>query len=577
MSSTRRSRTTFRRLLADKRANFAVMTALSAPFAIALGAVAVDQGSLFNERRSAQALTDIAAITAAANIDRAEAAVLLTLQDNGVPNAQIDNAGTSQPDAGTTLVSVIPGHYDRSAALGTRFTAGGAPPFDAVQVSMRKIGSLYFGGALMVPPLIGTTATANASAQAAFSIGSGLVDENTADSPVLNPILGGLLGTSLSLKAADYRALAKLDIDALAFMGALATRLGVTAGTYDEVLDSKASVGDVVRALANVPGLNGTDKASLEAIAGKASTTARIALSQLIDLGPVGRLGIGQGGGSPAVTANALEMVMAAAALANGDRQVAVNLGAAIPGLASASLGVAIGETARSSPWFTVGGKGSVVRTAQIRVRLIVQINGVDGLLGKLVTLPIYVDVAQAKGELAGVSCSTGRPESLRVTVDTTPGVADLRIADIDAAAMSDFSRVPALSPAKIVNVSLLGLGLVSVSGQARVAAEDSRATALTFSYGDIGNRVVKSASTQDLAGSLASSLFGSLKLEANVAGLKVTVPAGVTAGLARTLDGVIQPVDGLLHTLLKLLGARVGYADVRVNGATCTQSVLVQ
>jgi uncharacterized membrane protein len=564
-------------LLADKRANFAVMTALSAPFAIALGAVAVDQGSLFNERRSAQALTDIAAITAAANIDRAEAAVLLTLQDNGVPNAQIDNAGTSQPDTGTTLVSVIPGHYDRSAALGTRFTAGGAPPFDAVQVSMRKIGSLYFGGALMVPPLIGTTATANASAQAAFSIGSGLVDENTADSPVLNPILGGLLGTSLSLKAADYRALAKADVNALAFMDALAIRLGVTAGTYDEVLDSKASVGDVVRALANVPGLNGTDKASLEAIASKASTTARIALSQLIDLGPVGRLGIGQGGGSPAVTANALEMVTAAAALANGDRQVAVNLGAAIPGLASASLGVAIGETARSSPWFTVGGKGSVVRTAQIRVRLIVQINGVDGLLGKLVTLPIYVDVAQAKGELAGVSCSTGRPESLRVTVDTTPGVADLRIADINAAAMSDFSRVPALSPAKIVNVSLLGLGLVSVSGQARVAAENSRATALTFSHGDIGNRVVKSAFTQDLAGSLASSLLGSLKLEANVAGLKVAVPAGVTAGLAKTLDGVVQPVDGLLNTLLKLLGARVGYADVRVNGATCTQSVLVQ
>ena len=577
MSSTRRSRTAFRRLLADRGANFAVMTALSAPFAIALGAVAVDQGSLFNERRSAQALTDIAAITAAANIDRAEAAVLLTLQDNGVPNAQIDNAGTSQPDAGTTLVSVTPGHYDRSAALGTRFTAGGAPPFDAVQVSMRKIGSLYFGGALMAPPLIGTTATANASAQAAFSIGSGLVDENTADSPVLNPILGGLLGTSLSLKAADYRALAKADVNALAFMDALATRLGVTAGTYDEVLDSKASVGDVVRALANVPGLNGTDKASLEAIAGKASTTARIVLSQLIDLGPVGRLGIGQGGGSPAVTANALEMVTAAAALANGDRQVAVNLGAAIPGLASASLGIAIGETARSSPWFTVGGKGSVVRTAQIRVRLIVQVNGVDGLLGKLVTLPIYVDVAQAKGELAAVSCSTGRPESLRVTVDTTPGVADLRIADIDAAVMSDFSRVPALSPAKIVNVSLLGLGLVSVSGQARVAAENSRATALTFSHGDIGNRVVKSASTQDLAGSLASSLFGSLKLEANVAGLKVAVPAGVTAGLAKTLDGVVQPVDGLLNTLLKLLGARVGYADVRVNGATCTQSVLVQ
>ncbi len=237
----------------------------------------------------------------------------------------------------------------------------------------------------------------------------------------------------------------------------------------------------------------------------------------------------------------------------------------------------AIGETARSSPWFTVGGKGAVVRTAQIRVRLILKVNGVEGLLGNLVTLPLYVDIAQAKGELAALSCSTGRPESLRVTVDTTPGVADLRIADIDAAAMSDFGQAPAMSLAKIVNVSLLGLGLISVSGQARAAVESSRATALTFSYGDIRNRVVKSASTQNLVGSLTSSLFGSLQLEARLAGLKITVPASVTAGLGKTLGSVAQPVDGLLNTLLKLLGARVGYADVRVNGATCTQSVLVQ
>ncbi|TJW60344.1 MAG: hypothetical protein E5V29_29520, partial [Mesorhizobium sp.] len=71
------------RLIADRRANFAVMAALSAPVALALTAFAVDEGALFNERRAAQSIVDLAAITAAANINNAEKAVLTTLKDNG--------------------------------------------------------------------------------------------------------------------------------------------------------------------------------------------------------------------------------------------------------------------------------------------------------------------------------------------------------------------------------------------------------------------------------------------------------------------------------------------------------------
>jgi uncharacterized membrane protein len=106
---------------------------------------------------------------------------------------------------------------------------------------------------------------------------------------------------------------------------------------------------------------------------------------------------------------------------------------------------------------------------------------------------------------------------------------------------------------------------------------ESPRATPLTFSYGDIGNRVARSASTHGLAGSLAASLFGSLQLEARVLGLKIAVPGSVTSALGKTLSTAAQPVDTLLDTMLRLLGAKIGYADVRVNGATCIRSVLVQ
>jgi uncharacterized membrane protein len=565
----------FRRLLCDRRANFAVMTALSAPFAIALSAVAVDQGSLYTERRSAQALTDLAAITAASNIDKANAAVLLALKDNGVASAQIGTPG-AKPTPGRPVVSVVPGRYDATAGLGSRFEAGGQP-FNAVRVSLRKIGTLHFGSALMAPPIIGTTATARTSAEAAFSIGSGLLAVDTGNSPILNAILGGLLGTTLSLNVMDYKGLIRTDIDVLSFVEALAVKLDMTGVTYDQVLASTASVGQIADAMAEVPGIDGPTKIALQALAGKSSATARIMLDQYLDLGEIGHLGVGQKPRGLAVNANAMAMLTAAAALANGEHQIDLDLGANVPSLLSTKLSIVIGQPQQYSPWLTVGDKGAVVRTAQTRIRLVVGVGGLGTLLGKVVTLPLYIDIAYAEGKLADISCSTGRPESLQVKIDATPGVADLRIADVDSAAMSDFSKTPALSPARLVDVSLLGLGLVSVSGQARAAIENTETTHLNFTYPEISSGVVKDTSTHDLTGSLTGSLLGSLQLEANVLGIKIAVPAAVTSALGTTLGAATKPIDSLIDNLLQLLGVKIGNADIRVTGATCGRSVLVQ
>lgn len=565
----------FRRLFVDRRANFAVMTALSAPFAIALSAVAVDQGSLYTERRSAQALTDIAAITAAANIDKAEAATLLTLGDNGMSSATI-GAPDARPQPGSPVVTVVPGHYDMASVLGSRFVAG-QQPFNAVRVSLRKIGALYFGSALMAPPLIGTTAIARTSAEAAFSIGSGLLSVDTKQSPILNAILGGLLGTSLSLNVMDYKALIRTDIDVLSFVDALAVKLNMTGVSYDQVLASSASVGQIAGAMADVPGNDGPTRIALQALASKVSPTISIMLDQYLDLGDVGYLGIGQRPQGLAVKANAMEMLTAAAALANGEHQVDLNLGASVPDLLSTKLSIVIGEPPQHSPWLTVGGKGAVVRTAQTRIRLVVGVGGAGTLLGKVITLPLYVDIAYAEGKLADIACSTGRSESLQVKIDATPGVADLRITEVNSAAMRDFSRSPSLSPAKLVDVSLFGLGLVSVSGQARAAIENSDVTSLNFTYPEIERGTVKSTSTHDLTGSLTGTLLDNLQLEANVLGLKIGVPTSIVSALDLTLKQATKPIDDVLNSLLQLLGIRVGNADIRVTGATCGRSVLVQ
>jgi len=97
-----------RRLLADRSANFAVMTALCTPVALALTAFAIDEGSLYNERRAAQSIVDLAAITAASNISNAQQAALTTLSDNGITSVAVQQQGTTvAPTASKAVVQIV--------------------------------------------------------------------------------------------------------------------------------------------------------------------------------------------------------------------------------------------------------------------------------------------------------------------------------------------------------------------------------------------------------------------------------------------------------------------------------------
>jgi uncharacterized membrane protein len=46
---------------------------------------------------------------------------------------------------------------------------------------------------------------------------------------------------------------------------------------------------------------------------------------------------------------------------------------------------------------------------------------------------------------------------------------------------------------------------------------------------------------------------------------------------LGTTLAAATKPIDSLIDNLLGLLGVKIGNADIRVTGATCGRSVLVQ
>ncbi|RUY62587.1 hypothetical protein, partial [Mesorhizobium sp. M7A.F.Ca.CA.001.05.1.1] len=475
------------------------------------------------------------------------------------------------------------------ANVGQRFQAS-ITPYNAVRVTLKKIPARYFASSLIPTPVIGTQATASMTPQATFSVGSRLA---SLDGGILNALLGGLLGSNISLSVMDYNALISADVSVLSFVDGLATQLNLTGVSYSDVLASKATVGQIATAMANVPGLGNTAKAALQTIASKSTSTVQIPLSHLVDLGSVGKLGLGQRPAGLGVDASALGMLTAAAGLANGSKQVDVALGATIPGVLSTTLAIAIGEPPQSSPWLAVGEAGTVVRTAQTRIKLLVTVGvGNPNLGGGIsllsVKLPLNVEVAYAEAKLTDINCPTG-PDSLKVTIAAKPGIAAVNLAASDAdnspTAFADFSNPQSFSDANIADVSLnlllLKIPLILVKGSAGADITNVSPTNLVFNKTEIAAKTIKTTPTRDITQTLTTSLVDKLSLSVNalgILGLDVTALLGtVKPAVTTLLKTVTAPVDTLLYNLLDTLGVHLGVADVRVTGATCGRAVLVQ
>lgn len=570
-----RSLSRFRR---DLNGNIAIMSAISLPVLLMAAAFAVDEGGLYYERREAQAMTDLAAISAAANPANAEAVAVAVFQNNGFRQIVGESRrGQIDYQIARGRVHVEQGRYeaDRTRAVDARFVVD-QRPYNAVRVTFRKTGTLYFARIFnFEPPQIAASSVASAPAQAAFSVGSRLASLNDG---LLNELLGKLLGTTISLKVMDYEVLLDADVDVLKFIDALHVELGVTAATYDEVLQSSATIGQIARALASVDGVSSTARLALQAVAANQSNPPlSLPLNHLFDLGPTGKLALGNHGAGFGAAASIMDILTAGAAIANNGKQLTLDVGGTLPGLAAVTLVIAVGEPPQFKPWFAMGANGDIVRTAQTRLKLVVDIGKSGALLA--VRLPIHLEVAYAEAELTKVSCPTGRPESLDVEISARPGVAELRIAESNSSGFADFKRDLSFTDAKLAEVKVL-LSLLSVKGSARVDIANLQPQALEFDSEDVADRVVKTVSTRDVTQSLTQSLLNSLVLSVDLLGLPINLDsllASVRPALLAALNPVTASVDTLLYNVLSTLGVRIGEADIRVTAASCGRSVLVQ
>lgn len=541
-------RSLFRAARRDQRGAVTIITAASLTGLLAATAFAVDMGSIYLADRKLQGMADLAALAAAEKPSVATAAVQQMLTNASAPN--------------TSIASVVTGAYtpDGKIPVAQRFTPASATP-NAVQVTLVQSVPLFFGGIFTGHGTTQVRATATAARidYAAFSIGTRLASLNGG---VANDLLEKLAGTSLDLKVADYNALVGTQINLLSFSQELATQLHLTAASFNDTLDAKATLPQILSALSKAAP-DSPAAPVLDSLALRVPSTT-VQLSNLIDLGPYG----GQDHADPStvISADGYSILRETLALANGSRQVSLNAGLTLPGLTSTDANLAIGQRPENSPWLTVAKDGNViVRTAQARLYIDAKILGSGSILDAVsIHLPLYVELASAQAKLTNIDCQQAASPS--VTLSVAPGVGTVAIADMSSSNLSNFNT--AVTP----RTAIIAKALVPlVKAKAVLPVGGQTWQPLNFTSADIAAGNIQTVSTGDITQSVATALIKTTQLKA--IGLDL---GGVTGAVGALLTPLAPALDGLVDQLTGLLGVHVGEADLKINGVRCGKPALV-
>ncbi|MGZ5523381.1 MAG: pilus assembly protein TadG-related protein [Methylomonas sp.] len=559
-----------------QRGAVGLFAALVLILAVLFTALAVDTGRLAMEKQKLQSIADLSALHAAG----AATCGGTDIPDQATVAAAAQQVALANGYAGN--LSTEPG----GVTLGTTQTMNGVRQFATVASlsdadAVRVIATSDFPTSLVLPSFItGNTrlqATAVASKQilAGFQLGSFLARLNTGDS-VLNPLLGGMLGTSLSLDLVSYKGIAAAQVSLLNLVNAAA---GV--GTVDELLNTQLSVTQFLNILVTAVG---------------PSSTAGVALNQMLPAG-VGALPNIKLADILSVTAenpqsaldakiNAFDLLNATLQLAN--KQHAVSVPALNVNLSPiVSLGmslyvieppkIAIGPPGRDS----AGKWRTEVSTAQLRLQLDVSALDLNlGLISTGVKLSLYLDAAKANAHLKSVQCATAADHIHHVVIGVQPSLVSLGIGQYSDITSGTVQPTPALQ------VNALGLTVADVTISAATSVQNPSPEDLTF---NIAQTPIPSPPPPELtqtadtsAGNGLSNAIGtlsnSLNIQVNVLPalnnpLLILVKATIQ-GLLNTLPGVLAPIlqtllaaigNLVLDPLLTALGIQLGGADVTV------------
>jgi uncharacterized membrane protein len=384
----------------------------------------------------------------------------------------------------------------------------------------------------------------------------------------------------------------------LTFSKALGTRAGLSIDNFQDFLNGNVTYGNVVGALLDSVGVSGAQAPLTTLLNGVGSST--LGVEQLIN--PQGdALGLRMEDVFPPIQVSALDMLVAAADIVTAQRQVTLGVSAAVPGVLNASANLLLGEPAIDSGYVTIGSPGATIHTAQTRLLVTANLDPTLLSLGTGVTpvslqLPLYLELASATASLSSINCGVTDPTATVATfatgfdgiddgAQTGTHLLDLYLGTFDPALFTNTSTplsVSDLGYADLLNISVLGLQLVTIQAKSFVAVGQATSTSTSFTLSDMQGHVIKTVTSGELLSSAVGTLFQNAQVRVSpgtTLGLLVAPLVNpLLAALPSLLNsGLLTPVDGLIDGLLKTLGIGVGQADLTLDGITCDSVRLVR
>ncbi|MDF3932650.1 pilus assembly protein TadG-related protein [Pseudomonas citronellolis] len=565
-----------------QRGAIGIMAAVTLLLGLICLVLVVDTGRLYLEQRKLQRVADMAALETATQSGMCgtqSSAALLAL-------ARASAQRNGFPSDGTLSAALGDVGFDGSGQL-RLFSAGNTTWNDSVKVVVtRSVASsiilnaaAVFGAKTPTRVTLTAQAVARRAAMAGLSAGAGLARVNTANSPLLNPLLGALLGTNLSLSVATYEGLAGANISLLSLGQQLqAAGVSLNLGSVDSLLGANVSVAQLINAMVNAADASqvaGVDASLLRtALATIKVPTAQLSLGQILSvIAPDSARDAALG-----ADVNLGDLLMATAMVANKNHAVS------IPGLTVGIAGTTatIQLTVISPPTIAIGYPGkdgsgnwrTVARNAQVNLVLTADSN----LLNlNLVNAHIVLSLTAFQGSaaLASIQCA-GPGQDATVGVAAAPGIASLGLN---------------------VTAGVIGIGgnylanatVTSSPASMNIAAPGEQP--LSFDIGKLPSDVQTAQSP--LGTSLAAgvaSLGKNLKVDVSLGGLLCNLPlvSWLTCGLSSVVNSLLSSVVSsvanleailttalsnvlgalasvLIDPLLQLLGIQTGILDVRI------------
>ncbi|MFJ2450592.1 MULTISPECIES: pilus assembly protein TadG-related protein [Pseudomonas] len=495
---------------ARQRGAIGLMAAVTFGLALLLMLLVVDSGRLYMEQRKLQRVADNAALEAVSRGGTCQAGLTAAAYagQNATRNGFTVATGSSLSTSCGSLTTGANGLRTFTAnpaqAVAIRVIATHTVPISVAS----GVAALFTPGPINLTTQLSATAVAAAPTPtvAQLSIRSTLGTVSTAQSSILNPLVGGMLGGSLSLSAVGWNGLLNTNINLLSYLNQLAINLGVAAGNYTQLLNTTTSVTQLIQAAITVVQANGATADILTALGNLQVAAINAAPLKLGDI-----LQLQTGLPSTALDANLqlFQLLQAVIQLSNSNSAVAATLPINVLGLANITVQAkvieppqlsAIGNPAlaKADP---MGANRIYVRTAQVRTLVRVNlslplVSGLSTAVGNLVApltpvlnsllslnlvatlgsalcllgagceqlypaiassseIDLSLDAGGAIAYVTDYSCPVNNSGTKSLTAHAISSIADLKVGQIDPANAFSSAAEPVVKPLPLVDLGI--------------------------------------------------------------------------------------------------------------------------